>query len=108
MDQEQTTEFIFTYTLPPLTGFITLYIEKTNLEARFHALQSILFGALFISAFFIFSLFLPSVIKTVSLTILKTIFFTTWLYVLFKAYKNEHFELPYIGTIAKKASFVKK
>ena len=100
---EHTTEHIFTYTLPPITGFITLYIEKTNMEARFHALQSILFGILFIGTFLILALFLPTVIRETVLAIIKTVFFAVWLYVLYKAYRNEHFELPYIGNIAKKA-----
>lgn len=100
---EHTTEHIFTYTLPPITGFITLYIEKTNMEARFHALQSILFGILFVGTFLILALFLPSIVRELILSILKTLFFATWLYVLYKAYRNEHFELPYIGSIAKKA-----
>ncbi len=97
---EHNTEHIFTYTLPPITGFITLYIEKTNPEARFHALQSILFGILFIGTFLIFALFLPSVIREIVLAIIKTLFFAVWLYALYKAYRNEHFELPYIGNIA--------
>lgn len=100
---EHTTENIFTYTLPPITGFITLYIEKTNMEARFHALQSILFGILFIGTFLILALFLPTVIRETVLAIIKTVFFAVWLYVLYKAYRNEHFELPYIGNVAKKA-----
>ena len=95
---EHTTEHIFTYTLPPITGFITLYIERSNQEARFHALQSILFGILFISTFLILSLFLPSIIRGVVLAIIKTVFFGIWLYMLYKAYLNKHFELPYIQT----------
>lgn len=100
---EQTTEHIFTYTLPPITGFITLYIERNNSEARFHAFQSVLFGVLFLGMYIIFALFLPGIIREFIITIVKTLFFATWLYVLFKAYKNEHFELPYIGNIAKRA-----
>lgn len=105
---EHTTEHIFTYTLPPITGFITLYIEKTNLEARFHALQSILFGILFIGTFLILALFLPSIIREVVLAIIKTVFFAIWLYVLYKAYRNEHFELPYIGNAAIKIANTNK
>ena len=73
------------------------------MEARFHALQSILFGILFIGTFLILALFLPTVIRETVLAIIKTVFFAVWLYVLYKAYRNEHFELPYIGNVAKKA-----
>ena len=97
------TEDIFTYTLPPITGFITLYVEKENPNARFHAIQSIIFGVLFLGSYILLSMFLPYFIQHIVLTIVKTGFFGVWLYLLFRSYKNEYFELPYIGSLAKKA-----
>lgn len=93
---------LFTYILPPVTGFITLYVEKNNQDARFNAFQSVLLGILFFGAYIILSVFLPRAFEYYLLTGLKLIFFGFWLFCVFMAYKGTHFELPYIGKLAHK------
>jgi uncharacterized membrane protein len=95
-------DHLFTYILPPITGFITLYVEKNNTEARFSAYQSILLGVLFFGAYIILSVFLPRFLEYYILTGLKFIFFGFWLFCVWMAYKGDHFELPYIGKLAHK------
>lgn len=93
---------LFTYILPPVTGFITLYVEKNNQDARFNAFQSVLLGILFFGAYIILSVFLPRALEYYILTGLKLIFFGFWLFCVFMAYKGTPFELPYIGKLAHK------
>ena len=93
---------LFTYILPPVTGFITLYVEKNNQDARFNAFQSVLLGILFFGAYIILSVFLPRALEYYILTGLKLIFFGFWLVCVFMAYKGTPFELPYIGKLAHK------
>ena len=93
---------LFTYILPPVTGFITLYVEKNNQDARFNAFQSVLLGILFFGAYIILSVFLPRALEYYILTGLKLIFFGFWLFCVFMAYKGSAFELPYIGKLAHK------
>jgi len=95
-------DHLFTYILPPVTGFITLYVEKNDTQARFSAFQSVLLGVLFFGAYITLALFLPYKVEYYVLTILKMIFFGVWLYCVWKAYTGKHFELPYLGKLAHK------
>ena len=103
-----------TYLLGFITGIIFLVIEPYNKEpfVRFNAFQSIflsvvyivfsmvwgvLFGMLFLGSLgFLFSL-IALVLRLVELG-----FFLLWLFLMYKAYKNERFSLPIIGPLAAK------
>ena len=95
-------DHLFTYILPPVTGVITLYVEKNDAQARYSAYQSMLLGVLFLSAYVILAILLPQVVEVYVLTALKMVFFSIWLYCIWKAYTGAHFELPYIGKLAHK------
>jgi uncharacterized membrane protein len=103
-----------TYLLGFITGIIFLVIEPYNKDpfVRFNAFQSIflsivyivfsmvwgvLFGMLLIASLgFMFSLI------ALALRLVELAFFLLWLFLMYKAYKNERYMLPIIGPLAAK------
>jgi uncharacterized membrane protein len=96
-----------------VTGIIFLVIEpyKRDPFVRFHAFQSIFFcvvaivfgiiwNGLFAWGFFSFG-FLWSIIRLVGVLI-RLGFFIYWLFLMYKAYNNEKYLIPYIGELAQK------
>lgn len=100
------------YLLGFITGIIFLVIEPYRRDpfVRFHAFQSIflsaamaiiwiiwgaVFGALFFASLGILWSFLSLIWVLLRLT-----FFLVWLLMMYKAYNNERFLLPFIGPIA--------
>jgi len=104
---------MLTYVLGFITGIIFLVIEpyKNDRFVRFHAFQSILFSAVAIGFSIIWAIF-EGVLFAVTYSLwhimilvwilVRLGFFLVWLFLLFKAYKNERFMLPIIGPIAAK------
>ncbi len=88
------------YVLGRITGIIFLLIEKENKFVRFHAWQSIfVFGAFtIITAIFRWIPFIGWVITW----ILGVIAFILWVFLMYKAYKNEQYKLPWAGNMAAK------
>lgn len=101
------------YALGLITGIIFLVLEpyKRDPFVRFHAMQSVLFSAACI-AFSIAWAILVGVLASFSAWIaLATLpirllislgFFVLWLYVMFQAYNQREFHIPFIGNIAAK------
>lgn len=94
-----------------ITGIIFFLIEKENKYVRFHAMQSILFGAAWIILVIVLQVlsialaFIPYVGWIFSLLIWVVIGlggFVLWLLLMYKAYQGEKFKLPVIGDIAEK------
>ncbi len=102
------------YLLGFITGIIFLVIEPYRRDpfVRFHAFQSIflsavvviisivwstVFGALFFASFGI----LWSLLALIWV-VLRIAFFVVWLFMMYKAYNNDKFQLPFIGPIAAK------
>lgn len=102
------------YLLGFITGIIFLVIEPYRRDpfVRFHAFQSIflsaalviisiiwstVFGALFFASFGILWSFLGLI-----WILIRIAFFVLWLLMMYKAYNNERFLLPFIGPIAAK------
>jgi uncharacterized membrane protein len=97
-----------------ITGIIFLVIEPYNKDpfVRFNAFQSIflsviyivfsiawgiIFGTLFLGSLgFLFSLL------ALALRLVELAFFLLWLFLMYKAYKNERYSLPIIGPLAAK------
>jgi len=85
----------------PFVGIFVLMVEKENKETRFHAFQSIFFWVAAVAG--------ASIIQTLRLLIigifLSPIFnigvTLLWLYLMWKAFNKEHFELPVIGKLAR-------
>lgn len=90
------------YVLLFVSGIVFLILEKDP-YVRFHAMQSIVvFGFIFILQWiFAITIFLAPISG-----LLTIIAFVLWLVLIYKAWKGEEWEVPYLGKFARK--FVKK
>lgn len=92
------------YFVPPITSMVFLSLHKHDRLVKFHSIQSMLF------AFVVFGLWtIVSFLKVLLIGfILAPVFwlgvFGIWMMVMYKAYNNELYELPIIGTIAREHS----
>ena len=103
---------LLTYALGFITGIIFLVIEpyKRDPFVRFHAFQSIFLSAACIVIWIAWSivsgiLFIGSLgvlwhVVLLSWLLLRIAFFLLWLFMLYKAYNNERYMLPFIGPLA--------
>jgi len=88
------------YFLGPVTGILFLLIEKQNKFVRFHAMQSTLtFGGIFVLNIVLG--FIP-LLGWLAGTLLSLVSLVLWLFLMYKAFNNEEYELPVVGEIAKK------
>ncbi len=105
---------LLTYILGFITGIIFLVIEpyKNDKFVRFHAFQSIFFNVALI-VFWIAYLILTSILGFVSLGILAVVMglvgllvmlavFAYWIFLMYKAYSNQYYKIPFIGDLAAK------
>ena len=94
-----------------ITGVIFLVLDpyKNDKFVRFHAFQSIFFNVGLIAVYI--ALFFVGIILTVMhlgllmlpiWLILGLGVFAAWIFLMFKAYNNEKFKLPFIGDLAEK------
>jgi uncharacterized membrane protein len=97
-----------------ITGIIFLVIEpyKRDSYVRFHAFQSIFLSVVYIAFFMVWGA-ISGTIAVISLgflwslllliwALLRLAFFALWLFMMYKAYNNERFMLPFIGPLAAK------
>jgi len=102
------------YILGFITGIIFLVIEpyKNDRFVRFHAFQSIFFNVAVI-VFWIAYMIVASILGFVSLGILAAVMglvgllislaiLAFWLFLMYKAYNNELYKIPFIGDLAAK------
>lgn len=98
---------VLCYALGWITGLIFYFIERDRF-VRFHAVQSIIvFGAIQIAQMVLFRLLWAVRLWTIAglfNTVLWLAEFGLWLFLMFKAYNNERFKLPYAGDLAEKYS----
>jgi len=105
---------LLTYILGFITGIIFLVIEpyKNDKFVRFHAFQSIFFNVALI-VFWIAYTIVASVLGVVSLGILAMAMgllsllialavLAYWIFLMYKAYNNELYKIPFIGDLAAK------
>jgi uncharacterized membrane protein len=103
---------LLTYVLGFITGIIFLVLEPYNKDkfVRFHAFQSIFFNVAII-VFWIAYTILSTVLGVVSFGILGLVMMLLglllflgimayWVYLMYKAYNNEKYMIPYIGKLA--------
>lgn len=88
-----------TYVFGFITGIIFILIEKEDQFVRFHAVQSIILSLVLVILSTVLR-YIP-IINLISALLLGPISFVLWILLIYKAYKNEWFELPVIGQIAK-------
>jgi len=102
------------YILGFITGIIFLVIEpyKNDKFVRFHAFQSIFFNVALIVFWIAYSI-LASILTLVSVGILGLVMaglgllislaaFAYWIFLMYKAYNNELYKIPFIGDLATK------
>lgn len=101
------------YVLGLITGIVFLVLEpyKHDRFVRFHAMQSILFCVAAI-AFSIFWHILVSIMMSISGytamalvpigLLISLSFFALWLFLMYQAYSQREFRIPFIGAIAAK------
>jgi uncharacterized membrane protein len=102
------------YSLGLITGILFLVVEpwKTNRFVRFHAMQSILFSVACIVISIVWTIAVGILVSFTGFWILtidvplRLLFglgiFLLWLYLMFQAYSQREFRLPWIGEIAAK------
>ncbi len=89
------------YILAPLTGVLFFILEKDDKFVRFHAFQSILFGAASYAAMVITSSMLVIFIGALLVPIVSVVIFIFYAMLMWRAYNGEIYELPVLGKIAK-------
>ncbi len=105
---------LLTYVLGFITGIIFLVIEPYNKDkfVRFHAFQSIILNVAWV-VFWIAYIIVGAILAHISLVVfgfllsmlsllLGLAYFLLWLFLMYKAYNNEMFKLPFIGDLAEK------
>ncbi len=94
-------EAAIAYLLAPLTSIVVLLSEKEDKFVRFHAMQATLFGIAVIVAQTLASALVPVLIGVLLLPLVGVVSFGLWLFLMWKAYNKEEFELPYLGKMAR-------
>jgi uncharacterized membrane protein len=105
---------LLTYILGFITGIIFLVIEpyKNDKFVRFHAFQSIFFNVALV-VFWIVYMILVSILGFITLGILAMLMgllglvvtlaiLAYWIFLMYKAYNNELYRIPFIGDLAAK------
>jgi uncharacterized membrane protein len=102
---------LLAYILSPVTGIIFYLIEKTHQVVRFHAAQSIVFGAFAIVLWVVLAI-LSFIFYSISWTLgnlfnLVTLLvwlglFIVWIVLLVKGYSGEKWKLPVLGDMAER------
>jgi len=112
---------LLSYIVHFISGLVFFLIEKNSRLVRFHAMQAIILGALFVVGIFVWMFAwviiaivatqLPSLIGgLLSLVTGLLIFvffaaiFVGWILGMVKAYQGQYFKLPVIGNFAEKFS----
>ena len=102
------------YVLGPVTGIFMLFVEpyKNDKFVRFHAFQSIFVSAVYLVVLFAWNGITSGLIYVSFGSVWGAVYFVwlmirlaflvLWLFLMYKAYNNQQFELPFIGPIARK------
>lgn len=98
---DRNVEAAMAYILAPITGFIVLYFEKKDSFIRFHAYQSIVFGIVSFVLWQIATVTTTILIGFILLPVVSVGSFILWLLLMWKAYNNEEWEIPYLGKVAR-------
>lgn len=103
------------YICSPITGIIFLLIEKENLDVKFHAWQSVVFGVGYIVVVLLLEI-LAAIMGLIAsvLGIIVGFFvplvmlaaFIVWVVCMVKAYQGERWKIPVIGDFAAKKAGV--
>jgi len=100
---DEKSAIIMCYIFLLVAGLIFYFLEKENNNIRFAAIQSILFGAMFIGTIFMLTSYLHpvSLATNIVTSVLFILAFLAWMVLLFKSFKNPEWEMPFLGKIAR-------
>ncbi|BCX14098.1 MAG: membrane protein [Candidatus Dojkabacteria bacterium] len=93
-----------------VTGLIFFLIEKDNKFVKFHAMQSTITSLGFTFVYFFFMMFafvLPSFLSLLMwclISLMALSYLGLMIFLMYKAYSNEKFMLPLVGSLAEKLS----
>lgn len=102
------------YALGPITGILFLVLEpyKNDRLVRFHAMQSIFFGVACIVFAIVWSILVGILVSIAGFWVLTVDvplrlliglgIFGFWLYLMFQAYSEREFRIPWLGDLAAK------
>jgi len=102
------------YALGAITGVLFLVLDpyKANRFVRFHAMQSVLFSIACVIVSIIWSIGVGMLVSIAGYWVLTVdiplrllfglVIFGLWLYVMFQAYSQHEYRIPWIGDIAAK------
>ena len=88
------------YALPGVMGVVIYVMEKENKFIRFHALQSIIFGLCWAGASALATSLTVFLVGFVLTPIINVAGVALWFFLMWKAYNNQEYQLPFIGKIA--------
>ena len=86
------------YFFPFIGGLVMLAMEEEDRFVRFHAAQSIVFWVAAIPVAFL------SAIPGIGI-LFSVAFFVIWVFLMYQAWTNREFEIPYLGAIARRQVF---
>jgi uncharacterized membrane protein len=89
------------YFFPFIGGLVMLAIEEEDLYVRFHAAQSILFWVVAIPWALLSAIPVIGIIFSIA-------FFILWIFLMYQAWTEKEFEIPYLGAIARRQVFGEK
>ncbi len=89
----------------PLVGIGVFVMEKENKFVRFHALQSIFYWVAVLIAQSIASTLTVVFIGIILVPLVGIAAVAGWVFMMWKAYNKEEYELPFIGKIAKEQAY---
>ena len=87
------------YFFPFLGGLVILAAEKEDRFVRFHAAQSIVFWVCVLILAALLG-WIPAINVLFSI-----VFIAAWIFLMYQAWMNREFEIPYLGAIARKQVF---
>lgn len=102
------------YALGAITGVLFLVLEpyKDNRFVRFHAIQSIILNVAIVALAIVWSIIVSILVSIAGFWVLTVALpldwlfglgiFALWLFIMFQAYSNREFQIPFIGPIAAK------
>ena len=88
------------YFFGALTGIFFLVTEKENKFVRFHAMQSIMVTVAVFAIQVVIG-FIPF-LNMILVPLIGLATFAGWVFLMYKAFNNDEFMVPYIGEMAKK------
>jgi uncharacterized membrane protein len=112
---------LLSYIFTVITGLVFFLIEKSSRLVRFHAMQAILLGAVWIVLLIVLSIVsfvltlivgqFSGLLATLISLVLWLLYFVVWIalvigwiFCLIKAYQGQYFKLPILGNFAEKFS----